>query len=78
MMYLWVAFWVLYFCYCVLLIIWHLFLLSYIQTVLFTDGSSVFVCETHDRKFIMTIQIELNKLFCWLSANKISLNYEKT
>ena len=26
----------------------------------------------------MTMQIELNKLFCWLRANKLSLNYEKS
>ena len=30
------------------------------------------------KKLIMTMQIELNKLSCWLRANKLSINFEKS
>ena len=49
-----------------------------LHTVLFADDTSVFVHGKHNNNLIMTMQIELNKLSCWLRVNKLLINYKKS
>ena len=49
-----------------------------LNSVLFADGTNLFCSDNNIRALFETANQELKQIICWLLANKLSLNVEKT
>ena len=47
-------------------------------TILFADDTSVFIVGTEYTKLIEILNVELERVSCWLNANGLAVNVKKT
>ena len=47
-------------------------------TILFADDTSVFIVGTEYTKLIEILNVELERITCWLNANGLAVNVKKT
>ena len=52
--------------------------LEILVTILFADDTSVFIVGTEYTKLIKLLNVELERVTCWLNANGLAVNVKKT